>query len=78
MEIIISRIAGLLVLLRIIHLGRNPVNGGRPPSDKRFKNNTARIFVEFNWMSWANLSNFIKLSVAVTGQSRILYNMKNI
>lgn len=48
MEIIISRIAGLLVLLRIIHLGRNPVNGGRPPSDKRFKNNTVRIFVEFN------------------------------
>lgn len=59
-------------------MGRNPVNGGRPPSDKRFKNKTARISVEFNWMSWANLSNFIKLSVAVTGQSRILYNMKNI
>lgn len=45
MKIIINRIKGLEVLLKTIHLGKNPVNGGRPPKESKFRNKIARNLV---------------------------------
>jgi hypothetical protein len=45
MEIIINKTKDLEVPLNTIHLVRNPINGGNPPNESKFKNKMIRSLV---------------------------------
>lgn len=67
----------LTISWRIIHLGKNPKKGGRPPKERRFRNRKARgarsKLMEPNWLIWVLL---LSCKIITTGKRRSVYKAK--